>query len=75
MPRSLPISLSTLPNAELETSNCANFVLTAYTIAITTSRNEPKAYEAAIRAWRERNPGAAQAEAARAVATIICNKL
>jgi hypothetical protein len=75
MPQSLPISQSMLPHAELETSNCANLVLNAYTIAMATSRNEPKAFAAAIRAWRERNPKAAQAEAVRAVANIICKKI
>jgi hypothetical protein len=72
MPRSLPISRSVL---ELETRNCATLVLNAYTIAMTTSRHEPKAFEAAIRAWRERNPEAVEGEAARGVASIICNKL
>jgi len=67
MPRSLPISPSILPDGELETRNCANLVLNAYTITMATRRNEPKAYEAAIRAWLERNPQAAQADAARAV--------
>lgn len=75
MPRSRPISLSILPDAELETSNCATLVLNAYTIAMITSRNEPKAFDAAIRAWRERNPTAAQGEDGRAVANIICKKL
>jgi hypothetical protein len=74
MPRSPPISLGILPDAKLETSNCATLVLNAYTIAMVTRRNEPKAFDAAIRAWRERNAAAAQGEAGRAVAKIICKK-
>jgi hypothetical protein len=75
MPRSRPISLGILPDAELETSNCATLVLNAYTMALVTRRNEPKAFDAAIRAWQERNPTAAHGEAGRAVANIICKKL
>jgi hypothetical protein len=75
VPQSLPISPSTLPDAGLEARNSANLVLNAYMIAMATSRNEPEAYEAAMRAWRERNPNTAQGEAARAVANIICKKL
>lgn len=54
---------------------CAALVLNAYTMALVTRRNEPKAFDAAIRAWQERNPAAAQGEAGRAVANIICKKL
>ena len=75
MPQSLPIGPSIVPDAELETNNCAQLVLNAYTISLTTSRHEPKAFDSAIRAWQERNPQAAQGEAARAVASIICKKL
>jgi hypothetical protein len=75
MPRSLPISFGVRPGTDLEASNCANLVLNAYTMAMMTRGNEPKAYEAAIRAWQERNPDSDQTEAARAVANIICNKL
>jgi hypothetical protein len=50
-------------------------VLTAYAMTMTIRGSEPKAFEAAVRAWRERNPQAAHDDAARAVATIICNKL
>jgi hypothetical protein len=75
MPRTLPISLNILPDGDMETRNCAAFVLTAYTIAMATHRTERKAFEAAIRAWRERNPEAAEGEAARGVASIICNSL
>ena len=75
MPRSPPTGLSISPDVELETSNCANFVLNAYTIALLTRRNEPKAIEAAIRAWRERNPKASRADAAPAVEDIIRKKL
>lgn len=72
--RALPISLSVLPDTDLETHNCAVFVLNAYTLAMATHRNEPKAFEAAIRAWRERNAEATEGAAARDVARIICNK-
>ena len=75
MRRTLPISLNILPDGDMETRNCATLVLTAYTIAMATQRNERKAFEAAIRAWRERNPEAAEGEAARGVASIICNSL
>jgi hypothetical protein len=50
-------------------------VLNAYTIALAIGRDESRAFEAAIRAWRERNPKAAEAEAAPAVASIIGKNL
>jgi hypothetical protein len=75
MPRTLPISLNVLPDGDMETRNCTTFVLTAYTIGMATHRNERKAFEAAIRAWRERNPDAHEGEAARGAASIICNNL
>lgn len=71
MPRSRPISLSILPDAAVETSNCATLVLNAYTIALIARRNERKAVDAAIRAWRERNPTALQVDAACAVENIL----
>jgi hypothetical protein len=63
MRRTLPISLNILPDGDMETRNCATLVLTAYTIAMATHRNERKAFEAAIRAWRERNPEAPEGAA------------
>jgi hypothetical protein len=75
MPRTLPISLNILPDGDMETRNCATLVLTAYTNAMATRRTEPRALEAAIRAWRERNPEASDDAAAHGVASIICNKL
>jgi hypothetical protein len=73
--RTLPISLNILPDGDMATRNCAAQVLTAYTIAMATHRNERRAFEAAIRAWRERHPEAPEGEAARGVASIICNDL
>jgi hypothetical protein len=74
MPRS-PISLNVVPDADLEATNTAHVVLNAYTTAKTFSRNEKKAFDAGIRAWRERNPNAPTEEGAAAVANIICHKL
>jgi hypothetical protein len=73
MPRSPIISL--MPDADLEASNTAHVVLNAYATAKTASRDERKAFDAGVRAWRERNPNAAAEEGAAAVASIICNKL
>jgi hypothetical protein len=75
MRRNQPISLSVIPDAELEADNLAHVVINAYTAAMTFGRNERKAFEAAIRAWRERNPNASPEEGPPAVATIICHKL
>lgn len=69
------INLNMLPEAELETSNCAALVSTAYTIALTTRRNEQKALDAAIRAWRERNPTTPHVDAARAVEIILGKRI
>jgi hypothetical protein len=74
MPRSLPISLNIMPDEELEEIDSARLVLNAYSLAMAMSRHEPKAFEAAIRAWRECNPQAAQGADARAVASIICKR-
>jgi hypothetical protein len=74
MRRTLPISLNILSDGDMETRNCATLVLNAYIMTMATTRNEPKAFAAAIRAWRERNPEAPEVHAARGVASIICNK-
>jgi len=72
----MPQNLSrSAPGTDLETTNSTAMVLTAYAMTMTIRGSEPKAFEAAVRAWRERNPQAAHDDAARAVATIICNKL
>lgn len=60
---------------DLEASNLAQLVINAYTTAMAVTRNEQKAFESAVRAWRERNPNASPEQGPPAVATIICNKL
>jgi len=53
MRRNRPISLNVLPDADfadLEASNLARMVINAYTTAMTFTRDETKAFEAAIRA-------------------------
>jgi hypothetical protein len=75
MPRTRPISLSVLPDAELEANDTAHVVLQAYTAAMTVARNEQKAFDAAVQAWLERHPMAAPGDGATAVASIICHKL
>ena len=50
-------------------------VITAYTTAMAVTRNEQKAFDAAVRAWRERNPNASPEWGPPAVATIISQKL
>jgi hypothetical protein len=75
MQRTLPISLNVRPDAELEESNLAQAVINAYSIGMAVTRNEQKAFDSAVRAWRERNPDASIEEGQRAVAEIICHKL
>lgn len=70
-----PISLNVVPDADLEASNTAHVVLNAYTTAKTVSHDEIRAFDAGVRAWRERNPNAAAEEGPPAVASIICHKL
>lgn len=72
---SRPINFRTLPNDELRAANTSVLVLNAYTTARTLGRDERSAVEAAIRAWRERNPNADPGEASPAVANILCDKL
>ena len=60
---------------ELEQSNLTQIVLNAYTTAMAFTRDERKAFDSAVRAWRERNPSASPEQDRPAVATIICNKL
>jgi hypothetical protein len=75
MSRVRPISLNIIPDVDLETTNIAAIVLNAYTAVMAVSRNEQKAFAAAVRAWRERNPTASAERAPPAVATIISHKL
>jgi hypothetical protein len=53
MPRSRPISLSVMPDADLDASDTAQVVLQAYTTAMTFARNEQKAFDTAVWAWRK----------------------
>jgi hypothetical protein len=67
--------MQTTSDAELEASNLAHMVINAYSTAMAVSRNEQKAFDSAVRAWRERNPDASPEDGPPAVATIICNRL
>jgi len=69
------INFSTVPEDELTAANTSVIVHNAYTTAMAFARDERKAVEAAIRAWRERNPNAGPKEASPAVADILCDKL
>jgi hypothetical protein len=75
MQRNRPISLNDLPDTELEASNLAQMVINAYSTTMAVTRNEQKAFDSAVRAWRERNPNASPEEGPPAVATIICHNL
>lgn len=72
---SRPIDFSTVPDDQLKTTNTSVLVLNAYTTAMALGHDERKAVDAAIRAWRERNPNAGPEEASPAVADILCDKL
>lgn len=72
---SRPINFSTLADDELKTANTSVLVFNAYTTAMALQHDQRKAVEAAIRAWRERNPDAGPEEASPAVAHILCDKL
>jgi hypothetical protein len=67
--------LNLVPDLDLEVSNTAHVVLSAYRTAKTFSHDERKAFDAGVRAWRERNPNASPEEGPPAVASIICNKM
>lgn len=70
------LSVSTsCPDAELEANNLAHLVINAYSTAMAVSRNEQKAFDSAVLAWRGRNPNASPEQGPPAVATIICHKL
>lgn len=75
MPRSRPISLSIMPDVASEASDTAHIVLEAYTTAMTLARNEQKAFDVAVWAWRKRHPKASREDGEDAVAYIICHKL
>lgn len=72
---SRPIDFRTLPNDELRAANTSVLVLNTYTTAMALDRGDRKAVEAAISAWRERNPDADPKEASLAVAKILSDKL
>ena len=72
---SRPIDFSTIPDDELKVANTSVLVLNAYITAMTLGRDERKAFDAAVRAWRERNPNASPEQGPPAVATIICHNL
>jgi hypothetical protein len=72
---SRPIVFDNVPDGELKAANTAVVVLNAYTTAMTFTRNERRAFDAALRAWRERNPNASPEQGPPAVATIICHKV
>jgi hypothetical protein len=75
MQRSRPISLNVFPDEDLEAGNLAQLVIDAYTAAVAVTHDERKAFDSAVRAWRERNPNASPEQGPPAVATIICHKL
>ena len=72
---SRPIGVDNIPDGELTTSNTALIVLNAYTTVMIFSRNERRAFDAAVRAWQERNPNASPEAGPPAVASIICHKI
>ena len=63
------------PREDLETRDLAKLVINTYTRTMTFTRDERKAFEAAVRAWREHNPTASPEQGPPAVATIICHRL
>jgi hypothetical protein len=72
---SRPINFSTVPDDELKAANTSVLVLNAYALTMALRRDERRAFEAALRAWQERNPNAGREEASPAVADILCHKL
>jgi hypothetical protein len=75
MARHRPISLNILPDEKLEVGTLAELVLDAYTSAMAVTRDDRRAFDAAVSAWRERNPKASPEQGRPAVAMIICHKL
>ena len=72
---SRPVDFSLLPDDKLKTANTSVIVLNAYTTTMALHRDGRTAFDAALRAWRERNPNADSTEAGAAVAHILCHKL
>lgn len=68
---SRPLSADTIPDGELKTANTQVVVLNAYATSMTLLHDGKKAFEAAIRAWRERNPAASPEDARTAVVSIL----
>ena len=54
---------------------CARAVLAIYSDTLRGCRNERRAFDDAVRAWRQRYPNASPEEAPPAVASIICHKI
>jgi hypothetical protein len=54
--------------------NCARLVLEAYIAAMTGSRDERRAFAAAVRVYRDHNFGLPEPIARHAVANILCGK-
>jgi hypothetical protein len=55
-------------------AHCTRLVLAVYTAVMASSRNEGNAFNAAVQTYRSENPDAAEDDARRAVAEIICRK-
>ena len=60
---------------DLEAQNCAHAVINAYSTTMAITRNEQKGFDAAVRAWTERNPTGSISQAKSPVASIISRKL
>jgi hypothetical protein len=75
MQRNRATDLNVLADEDLAASNLAQLVINAYTMAMSFTHDEHKAFDAAMRAWRERNPNASPDQGPPAVAAIICHNL
>lgn len=69
---SRPIDFGDVPDDKLKAANTSVIVLNAYTTTMALRRDERSAFQAAARAWQERNPDAGPNEALPAVARILC---
>ena len=47
--------VDTIPDVKLAASNCERVVLDAYAIALQYAHDENKAFDTAVRAWRQHN--------------------
>lgn len=75
MQRNPGTTLNDLSDEDLAASNLTQLVINAYTMAMSFTHDEHKAFDAAMRAWQERNPHASPEQGPPAVATIICHNL